>query len=106
MSSRGRVAALARALVFATAVLAVVTAIVQFPRGLGVLGCVALALIAGYHGVLHRGAIRAVGLAIAVAALAGAVVLLVGRDAVLTVLIVVGALASVAAARAAFGGRA
>jgi diacylglycerol kinase family enzyme len=106
MSSRRLVAALALALCLATAVLAVIMAVVHFPRGLVVLACVAVALVAGYHEVLHRGAVRVIGLAIAVAGLAAALVLLLGRDAGMTVALVALAAASIPAARAAFGGRA
>jgi diacylglycerol kinase family enzyme len=106
MSSRRLVAALALVLCLATIVLGLITLISHFPRGLFVLGCVVVALVAGYYAVLHRGAVRIIGLAIAVAGLAGAVVLLVSRDLGLTVAIVLVAAASIPAARGAFGGRA
>ncbi|NMH96987.1 diacylglycerol/lipid kinase family protein [Pseudonocardia acidicola] len=55
-----------------TLVLAVIAAVLGFPRGLGVLVCVAAALAAAWFGVLRRGVTRLAGLLIAALALAGA----------------------------------
>jgi diacylglycerol kinase family enzyme len=60
----------------ATMLLAVTVAIVRFPGGLGVLGCVVVAVLAAWFGVVRRGAPRIVGLAVAVLALLGVVALL------------------------------
>jgi diacylglycerol kinase family enzyme len=100
------VALLALALALAAVGLAVAAMIIRFPRGLIVLGLVAVALVVGCQAVLRRGLVRAVGLAIAAAALVAAVVVLVGRDPLLTIAIVACAAGGLAAARAAFHGRA
>ena len=60
----------------ATIALAVAVAVTEFPRGLGVLGCVVIAGAAAWFGVLRRGAARVAGLTVAALAVAGAVVLL------------------------------
>ena len=52
-----------------TVVLAVVVAITDFPQGVGVLGCVAVALVAAWFGVLRGGRQRTMGVAVAVLAL-------------------------------------
>ena len=61
-----------------------------------VLGCVAIAVVAGYQGVLRRGPVRAVGLVLALAGLAAAVIVLVSRDTAGTLILIVLAIASVA----------
>ena len=86
----------------ATVIAAVVALIVNFPRGLFVLILAFVALAAGWHGVLHRGLMRVLGIAIAVVALAAVLVLLLGRDAVDTIVIVAAGVGAIAAARAAF----
>ena len=86
----------------ATVVAAVVALIINFPRGLFVLLLTFLALFAGWHGVLHRGLARALGLAVAVVALAAVLVLLLSRDVVDTIIIVAAGIGTIAAARAAF----
>jgi Diacylglycerol kinase catalytic domain len=106
MSARRLEALLALILALASVILAVISAVVHFPRGLIVLACLVVALGAALFGVLRRGMARVLGLGIAVVALAVAVILLLGRDPLLTVAIVVAALAALAAARAAFSGRA
>jgi diacylglycerol kinase family enzyme len=90
------------ALGVATLALAVVAAVVQFPLALVALACVAAALFAALFGLVYRGARRLLGLVAAVALLSASVWLQADRDGVLTVLVVVGALLTFAAARAAF----
>ena len=98
-----RLAALAAlVLAAATVVAAVIALIVNFPRGLFVLLLAVLALVAGWHGVLHRGMARVIGIAIAVVALAAVLVLLLSRDVIDTIVIVAAGVGAVAAARAAF----
>ena len=98
-----RLAALAAILLAAaTVVAAVIALIVNFPRGLFVLLLAVLALAAGWQGVLHRGMVRVIGIAIAVVALAAVLVLLLSRDVVDTIVIVAAGLGAIAAARAAF----
>jgi hypothetical protein len=76
----------------------------QFPRGLIVLACVAIALGAGWYGLLRRGAPRVLGLGIALAALiAQAALLAADGDHVLeAILVVAGLILCLGAARAAF----
>jgi diacylglycerol kinase family enzyme len=86
----------------ATVVAAAVALIINFPRGLFVLLLAFVALAAGWHGVLHRGLVRVLGIAIAVVALALVVVLLLSRDVVDTIVVVAAGVSAIAAARAAF----
>jgi diacylglycerol kinase family enzyme len=95
-------AASALLLALASLAVAVVTAITHFPRGLVVLALVFLALAAGWHGALRRGAARWLLLGLAIAALTVAMVLLLGRDPAATIAAVACAIAALAAARAAF----
>jgi diacylglycerol kinase family enzyme len=92
--------------VLAPAVLALAVYIVidQFPRGLVVLGCVVIALVAGWYGLLRRGGARLVGLGTAAAAVVAPAVLLIadGDHVAEGILIPVGILLMVSAARAAF----
>ena len=102
---RRRVAAgLAIALGPATLLLAAYAAVAQFPRGLLELGLALIALGAGWYGLLRRGPARTAGLALALLALAGAVLILAtdGNHIPEAVLIGVGVAATLAAARAAF----
>ncbi len=86
----------------ATIALAVALAVSEFPRGLGVLGCLLVAGAAAWYGVLRRGVARVAGLTVAVLALAGAVALLVAGESVLgELLVVAGLLVSLAAGSAA-----
>jgi diacylglycerol kinase family enzyme len=86
-----------------TVVLAVVGAITDFPQGLGVLGCVAIALGAAWFGVVRGGRQRVVGIAVAVLALIGAAALLIRNGGWLPlILLVLGIAIWHAAARAAF----
>ena len=86
----------------ATIALAVAVTVTEFPRGLGLLGCVLVAGAAAWYGVLRRGVARVVGLTVAALALAGAVALLVAGESLLAELLVVaGLLVTLAAATAA-----
>jgi diacylglycerol kinase family enzyme len=106
MLVRRLAAVTALVLALASVVIAVITAVTHFPRGLFVLALVCVALAAAWRGVLHRGAMRVAELAIAVIALGVSLVLLLDRDAIATIAIVVTAVAAIAAARAAFAARA
>ena len=97
-------AVIALVAIVATIALAVVVAVSEFPRGLGILALVVVAGAAAWYGVLRRGPARVAGLAVAALALAGAVALLVADDSSLDeLLVVVGLLIALAAARAAVG---
>jgi diacylglycerol kinase family enzyme len=104
VSGRQRVAAAVTLLAAVlTVVLAVVVAITDFPQGVGVLGCVAVALVAAWFGVLRGGRQRTMGVAVAVLALVGAAVLLTRNGSWLSlVLLVLGVVIGHAAARVAF----
>ena len=85
----------------ATIALALAVAVSEFPRGLVLLGCVAVACAAGWYGLLRRGIARVAGLGLAGLALAGAVVVVVAGGAPLVdLLVVAGLVVSLAAARA------
>ena len=87
----------------ATVALAIAVAVNEFPRGLILLGCVVIAGVSAWYGVLRRGVARVAGLAVAALALAGAVALLVAEGSPFAdLLVVAGLLVSLAAARAAF----
>src|ERR1700716_1536750 len=77
----GQRAAAIGALVLAPAVLLLATyiVVVQFPRGLLVLGCVVVALAAGWYGLLRRGGARLLGIGIALVALAAPAALLIAN---------------------------
>jgi Diacylglycerol kinase catalytic domain len=102
-SSIGRrfAALLAIVLGVGSIVLAVIALVEHFPRGLFVLALAVLALLTGWHGLLRRGATRAISLTIAVVALIVALILLLDRNAGLTIAIVVTAAGAIAAARVA-----
>ncbi|HET7052249.1 MAG TPA: diacylglycerol kinase family protein [Solirubrobacteraceae bacterium] len=102
MAMQRLAAVAALVLAAATVVAAAVALIINFPRGLFVLLLAFVALAAGWHGVLHRGVVRVLGIAIAVVALAAVVVLLLSRDVVDTIVIVAAGVGAIAAARAAF----
>jgi diacylglycerol kinase family enzyme len=95
-------AALALALGGATLLMAVATAVREFPRGLVVVALVTLALAAGWYGIRRRGLARAAGTTAAVVLLGAAVVLLVARDPLLAVGIVALCVLTLGAARSAF----
>ena len=85
----------------ATLALAIAVAITAFPRGLVLLGCVLIAGVAAWYGLLRRGIARAVGLIVAGIALVAAVALIVASGSPLVdMLVVAGLLVSLAAARA------
>ena len=103
---RRLLAATALVLGAATLVLAVVVAVGEFPRGLGLLGCALIACGAAWYGVLRRGFARGAGLTVAVLALAGAVGLVVAGGApFVDLLVVTGVLLTLAAARGTLGVR-
>ena len=85
----------------ATAVLAVAVAVNEFPRGLVLLGCVAVAAACAWYGVLRRGIARIAGLSVAGLTLVVAIVLLAtGGTPGADLLVVVGLLVTLAASRA------
>ncbi len=88
----------------AVVLLAVYVVVEQFPRGLIVLACVVVALAAGWFGLLRRGGARLLGFGIALVGLIVAAVLPLfdGDHVVEAILLPVGVLLCLAAARAAF----
>jgi diacylglycerol kinase family enzyme len=99
-----RLWALASLLLLAGAVgVAVAAAVSRFPRGLSVLACLAVAVLAAWYAVRRRGVARRAGAAVAVLLAAGAVVLVVVEGSLILDLVVVAAAAgSVACAARAF----
>jgi diacylglycerol kinase family enzyme len=95
-------AAAALLLALVALIVAIVLAVVEFPRGLIVLVCIALALGAGWYGLVRRGVARAIGLGAAVVLAVVALVLLVSRDPVATLVVVAALWLSIVAARLAF----
>ena len=90
-------------LLAASVVLAVFVAVQSFPRGLTVLACVVVALLAAWWALVHRGAARYAAAAGAGVLLVGAVVLVVLEGRVLEdALILAGIVLSLAAARTVF----
>ena len=90
-------------LLAASVVLAVVVAVQSFPRGLTVLACLVVALLAAWWALVHRGAARYAAAAGAGVLLVGAVVVVVLEGRVLEdVLILAGIVLSLAAARTVF----
>jgi diacylglycerol kinase family enzyme len=88
----------AAVVVFATAV-----AVRDFPAGLSVLACIALAARVGWFGVVRRGWPRRLSWTVAVLLLAAAVALLIAeRSLIENLVVVVGALVALGAAGAAF----
>jgi diacylglycerol kinase family enzyme len=103
MTERRLAALAALLLAVATLVLAVVVAVAAFPRGLVLLGCVGVAFVFAWYGVLRRGLARRVGLSAAVLALAAGVALVVIDGGVLEALLVgAGVALSLGAAAVAF----
>ncbi len=99
-----RLAAIASlALLAASVVLAVAIGAQRFPRGLSVLACLVVALLAAWWALVHRGAARFAAAAVAGALLAGVVVLVALEGRVVEdVLVLAGFMLSVAAARSVF----
>ncbi len=97
-------AGLALVAMVATIVVAIAIAVSEFPRGLGLLACVLVAGAAAWYGAVRRGPARVVGLTVAALALAGGVALLLAEGAPLgELLVLMGLMVSLAAARAAVG---
>lgn len=102
-SSRRLAAVGSLAFAFGAVVLAVVLAIERFPRGIAILGCLVVALIAGWLAIRSAGSRRLLAAAAGFLALAGAAVLLVDLGDMLADLAVVVAFAlALALARVAF----
>ena len=99
-----RLAAIAALLLFAgSVVLAVIVGVERFPSGIIVLACVFVALLVAWWALLHRGAARVLGAAVAGLVLVGAVVLVIVEAKVLEdAVILVALVLSVAAARRVF----
>ena len=91
------------ALLAASVVFAVVVAVERFPRGVTVLACLALALLAAWWALVHHGVVRLAAAACAGVFLVGAGALIVVEGRVLEdALILVGIVLSLAAARRVF----
>jgi diacylglycerol kinase family enzyme len=103
----GHRALAAAALAFGTvaSVLGVIAAIRHFPRGLWVAALVAAAVAWAWHGLVRRGSERVVSLGFAVALEAAAVVVLVARDPLSTIIVVACAAGAVYCAREALPSR-
>ena len=95
------------ALAFAAAalVLAAVTVVQEFPRGLIVFACIVAALAFGWFGLVRRGSERWLGLGAAAVLAAGALVSLVSRETVITIAVVVLLWLALGATRLAFKAR-
>jgi len=100
----GKALAAACALLLAggAVVLAAVSAVIHFPRGLAVLACIVLALALGWYGLVRRHTARVLGLGAAAVLGVVALVLLLGRDPLITIAVVAALWLGLAAARAAF----
>lgn len=99
-----RLAAIASlVLLAASVVLAVIVGVQSFPRGLTVLACLVVGVVAAWWALVHRGAARYAAAAGAGVVLVGAVVLVALEGRVLVdVLILAGLVLSIAAARSVF----
>ncbi|HXD58214.1 MAG TPA: diacylglycerol kinase family protein [Thermoleophilaceae bacterium] len=105
--ARRLAAAAALVLTLATVVLAITVAVNNFPRGITVLACVVVALLAAWWGIAHHGAARGIGLGLAVLLLLGAVALIVFEGKALQdLLVLVLAVLALEMARRAFLSRA
>ena len=99
-------AAGALVLAIATVVFAIDVALSRIPKGFSVVACVVLAVAAAAYGLMRRGAARIIGLVVAVLLLATSIALVfVEHDPSDDVLIAVGVVAVLAAARRAFRAR-
>ena len=86
----------------ATLVLAVVVAVREFPRGIGLLGCVSVAGVSAWYGILRSRSARVAGLTVAVLAIAVALgIIVVGGAPLVDLLVVAGLLVTLAVARGA-----
>ncbi len=103
MTGRRLWALVALLLALAALVIAIATAIADFPKGLTVLACLAVAVCAGWFGIRRRGVARTAALALMAIALAGVLVLVVFDGRLLDDLLVVATfVGGLAAARMAF----
>jgi diacylglycerol kinase family enzyme len=89
--------------VIATFLFGIDVALQRIPKGLSVVACAALAVVAAAYGLMRRGPARIAGLVLAVLLLAAAIVLVfVEHDPTADVLIVAGVVVALVAARRAF----
>jgi diacylglycerol kinase family enzyme len=103
MTARRTWSAAALALIVAALALAIVVAVAHFPKGVTVLACAILAVIAAWYGIRRRGPARAAGIGAAMLLLCGAVVFVIVEGHVLEDLLVLAAVAgALAAGREAF----
>ena len=96
-------AVLALVALAATIALALAVVVSEFPRGLYVLACVAVAVTCGWYGLLRRGLARAAGLTVAVLALATALGLLLAGGSLAELAVVALLLIALAATASAIG---
>ncbi|HEY2600272.1 MAG TPA: diacylglycerol kinase family protein [Thermoleophilaceae bacterium] len=99
-----RLAALTALLLFAgTLALAVVVAAQSFPRGISVLACLVVAVVAAWWGLVRRGVARVLGFGVALILFAGAIVFVARQGSLVGNLIVLAAfLLALGVARVAF----
>jgi hypothetical protein len=103
MTRRRLAAIVALAAGTATVALATVEAAMEFPRGLVLAACVAVAALATWYGLLRRGLARIAGLTCGALALGAAVVVLVtGGPLLAELLVVLGAIVFLTAVQTAF----
>ena len=102
MTGKALAAACALLLAGGAVVLAAVSAAIHFPRGLVVLACIVLGLALGWYGLVRRHTARVLGLGAAAVLGVVALVLLLGRDPLITIAVVAALWLGLAAARAAF----
>jgi diacylglycerol kinase family enzyme len=96
-------AAAALVIAIATIIFAIDVTLSRIPKGFTVVACVVMAVIVAAYGLMRRGSTRIVALAAAVLLLAGSIVLVfVEHDPTDDVLVAVGVVAVLAAARRAF----
>jgi Diacylglycerol kinase catalytic domain len=107
VNRRRAAATFALVLGLATLLLAVYIVLEQFPRGLVVLGCVAVSLAVGWYGLLRRDALRMASFGVALAVLVVPLLMLLanGNHLVEAALIGVGIASTLTGARAAFSRR-